>query len=77
MRMLLILTIAASAFIGTLAVSSNRAEAVVCAAGVPWRWLRRTARGGRLSSLGNGWRRTPLRRVLNATLRYGFIVVRL
>lgn len=34
MRMLLILAIAASAFIGTLAVSSNRAEAVVCAAGV-------------------------------------------
>ena len=34
MRMLLIVAIAAGAFIGTMAVSSNRAEAVVCAAGV-------------------------------------------
>ena len=34
MRMLLIAAIAFSAFIGTMTVSSNRAEAVVCAAGV-------------------------------------------
>ena len=33
MRMLLIVAIAASAFIGTMVVSSNRAEAVVCVAG--------------------------------------------
>ena len=75
MRMLLILAIAASAFIGTLAVESCGSRRLCSRS--PWRWLRRTARGGRLSSLGNGWRRTPLRRVLSATLRYGFIVVRL
>jgi hypothetical protein len=34
MRMLLIVAIGAGAFAGTMAVSSNRAEAVVCAAGV-------------------------------------------
>jgi hypothetical protein len=34
MRILLIVAIAAGAFIGAMAVSSNRAEAVVCAAGV-------------------------------------------
>ena len=76
MRMLLILAIAAPYWHAGRYVQSCGSRRLCSRS--PWRWLRRTARGGRLSSLGE-WLAAYAAAcaVLNATLRYGFIVVRL